>query len=745
MKKLSKIFVFSIVLLYVCSCGTKKNTFINRKFHSLTTKYNVLFNGEQAFLKGLQEIEEKYQDNFWRRLAIEPITFNENIIEAPLFKPGTGLDDSETEEEVKPLSHFDKAEEKAVKAVQKHSMNINGIERNNKIDEAYLLLGKARYYTQRFIPAVEALNYVISNYPKASLIYDTKIWRAKANIRLDNEKLAIETLNLLIELDENEKSLSDSQRERAHTAMAMAYEKTDTIQKVIKHLTLASKTFKNKEQSARNMFILGQIYAELDRRDSARIVFKKLADTKKAPRKYRIRASIELAKNTENDSSSVVVLSSLKKLAKNTDNRKFLNALYYQLGVLEVGRDNIDNAIDYFNKSLRAKTNTEYQQTYAYEQLGNIAFNEQKYVLAGTYYDSLLVATPKEFEQEKRIRRIRRKNKGLTTLRKYEETIKVNDSILKLVAMNPDQKKIFFEKHIDRIKKEDEERRQQLFNSQNFGSSFGGGSFIGDISEQGKWYFYNDQTIAFGKAEFERVWGNRPLEDNWRLSEKEGSLVAENEVIASEEEEKENPKYLLETYLDALPKEKEEITVLEKDRNDALYQLGLIYKEQFKNYELASSKFDRLLNIKNHEQSDLAINYNLYQVYTNADNQEKANKHKKVVLNQYPDSKFAQIIRKPNVKLVEEKKIDKVLNRYKEIYVIYKLNKFDEALVEIDKFEPRVKNSNLIPKLALLKALCIGKVDDKASYKKALEFVSLSYANTDAGKKAEEILEQLIE
>ena len=147
MKKLSKIFVFSIVLLYVCSCGTKKNTFINRKFHSLTTKYNVLFNGEQAFLKGLQEIEEKHQDNFWRRLAIEPITFNENIIEAPLFKPGTGLDDSETEEEVKPLSHFDKAEEKAVKAVQKHSMNINGIERNNKIDEAYLLLGKARYYT----------------------------------------------------------------------------------------------------------------------------------------------------------------------------------------------------------------------------------------------------------------------------------------------------------------------------------------------------------------------------------------------------------------------------------------------------------------------------------------------------------------------------------------------------------------------------------------------------------------------
>ena len=67
---------------------------------------------------------------------------------------------------------------------------------------------------------------------EAKRIYDTKIWRAKANIRVDNEKLAIETLNLLIGLDKNEKSLSDLQRERANTAMAMDYEKTDTIQKV---------------------------------------------------------------------------------------------------------------------------------------------------------------------------------------------------------------------------------------------------------------------------------------------------------------------------------------------------------------------------------------------------------------------------------------------------------------------------------------------------------------------------------
>src|SRR6056300_1336434 len=110
-------------------------------------------------------------------------------------------------------------------------MNFNGLERNRKIDDAYLLLGKARYYSQRFIPAIEAFNYVIANYPDADLIAETKIWRAKANVRNDNEERAIETMNLLLYIkDTLETDVSDRIKEQAHTAMAMAYMKTDTLQ-----------------------------------------------------------------------------------------------------------------------------------------------------------------------------------------------------------------------------------------------------------------------------------------------------------------------------------------------------------------------------------------------------------------------------------------------------------------------------------------------------------------------------------
>ncbi|WP_428741629.1 tetratricopeptide repeat protein [Tenacibaculum sp.] len=739
MKKGGKIIVFSVLTAIVYSCSVKKDAFVNRSYHAVTTKYNVLFNGEQAYLKGLKEIQDKHEDNFWKRLQIEPITFDESVIDTKVLTPGTGFDATE-EEENKNLTPFEKAEEKAVKAIQTHSMNIKGYEKNSQIDDAYLLLGKSRYYTQRFIPALEAFNYVIANYPKANLNYKTKIWRAKTNIRLDNEKRAIETLRLLLDVLDKTEEIDKPTKEQAYTAMAMAYEKTDTIQKVVDYLKLATKTHYNKEQTARNMFVLGQIYSELNRKDSARMVFKKLAESRKAPHRFRIRADIELAKNTPNDSASVVVLARLKKLIKNTDNRKFLNALYYQAGVLEEGRNNPEKAAEYYKKSLEAKHNNNYQKTYAYERLGDMAFGKEDYLLAGSYYDSVMQVVSKEFDQEKRIRRIRKKNKGLTTLRKYEETVKNNDSILKLVAMTSDERTSFFEAYIEKIKKEDEEKRQQLLNAQNFGNSFGGGASINNSANKGKWYFYNTQALGFGRAEFQKIWGTRPLEDNWRLSDKSINVIDDT---SSNDEPKVNTRYELSTYLDAIPTDEKVITDLVLERNDALYQLGLIYKEQFKNSSLAIKNLERLNEVRTNNQLELPISYHLYQIYKEENNLAKSDEYKNIILQKYPETSFAQIIKNPDTKLVEEKKEDEILNKYKEIYYTYKENKFEEAVTEVDNFLPTVQNSNLIPKFALLKALAVGKYQDKKTYKQALEFVAVSYATTEEGKKAKEIIEQL--
>jgi tetratricopeptide (TPR) repeat protein len=738
-KNTQKIIALLILFLTAAACSTKKDTVISRNFHAMTTKYNVLFNGKEAFKKGIEGINNNYKDDWFELLPIEPIEFEEDKVVMPSFintGPGAGFGGNNTEEK-KELTTFEKAESKAVKAIQKHGMNINGSERNRQIDDAYLLLGKSRYYEQRFIPAIEAFNYVIANYPQADLITETKIWRAKTNIRLDNEEIAIETMKLLLMVrDTLEADLPEVLKEEAHTALAMAYVKSDSLQKAKKHLKLATRTLNNKDQGARNLFVLGQMYSNENNKDSAIYVFERLANFRKAPYKYKIHANIELAKNFSKDSLSTTLLERMQKLIKNRDNRPYLDELYYQTAVLHQNNDSIQLALNNYNNSLRANEGSDKQKTFTYEKLGNLYFKDSEYQYASAYYDSVLQVTTDTLDI--RIRRIRRKHKNLASLIKFEEVVATNDSIVRIASMSKDDQKQFFESYIEKIKKADEDAAQLRLNQLAFGNS-DTGSLSGSA---GKWYFYNSQSLSFGKTEFKKIWGNRKLEDDWRWSEKEtiGGSLEKDSISAN----KVNLRYDLDSYLSTIPVKTEVIDSLKIDRNQALYELGLIYKEQFKNQNLAKERLERLSTLQPTTELILPINWHLYQIYNNLGNVIYADKHKNVILTKYPETQFAQLILHPNNKREEkEVAIGEAEKVYKEMYYLYKSNQFEDVITKIDEFVDTIQNSELLPKFQLLKAYAIGKIKDAEAYKVALDFVAVSYGSTEEGKKALAILKQL--
>ena len=702
--------------------------------HALSTKYNVLYNGQVAYDKAKLQLDDDYADNFWELLPIEPLKIEEDdkdILINPSAPPKDDNDDTEST-----ATGFERAEEKAVKAIQKHGMDIDGKERNRQIDDAYLLLGKSRYYSQRFVPAVEAFNYVIANYPHANLIAETKIWRAKTNIRMDNEDTAIESMKLLLVVrDTLEANLPDEIKEQGHTALAMAYIKSDSLQKAKKHLQLATRTLENRDQGARNLFILGQMFAGENKKDSAIQVYRKLINFKKAPYKYKIHANIELARNSISDSSSVAVLETLQKLIKIRENRPYLDELYYQTAVLHENNDSINLAIENYNKSLRAKDAGDKQKTYTYEKLGNLSFKADAYQQASAFYDSVLQVSKDTLNL--RIRRIKRKHKNLASLINFENIVVKNDSIVRIASMSKEEQKQFFETYIEKLKKADEDAAQLRLNQLAFGNA---GSSLGS-TDKGNWYFYNNQSLGFGKTEFQKIWGVRKLEDNWRWSEKATIGGASKDAAQAK---KINLKYDLDTYLSSIPTEKTAIDSLKTDRNQALYELGLIYKEQFKNPNLAKERLERVASLKPAKELILPINWHLYQIYSNSGDSQKSEKHKNVILTQYPDTKFAQIIQNPNTKFEEEEvAITELEKSYKEMYYLYKDNKFEEVITKIDEVLPTVQNSELLPKFELLKAFAIGKFKDKEAYKTALEFVAVSYGNTEEGKKAKAIVAQL--
>jgi len=735
-KYTQKIIVILVLFIATYSCSTRKPTVINRNFHALTTKFNVLFNGQEAFNDGVKEINRGYKDDWFNRLPIEPIVFEEDKIVLASFKSAPGAGFGGVSEEKKELTTFEKAEEKAVKAIQKHGMNIDGTERNRQIDNAYLLLGKSRYYSQRFIPAIDALNYVIANYPQADLIAETKIWRAKANTRIDNEETAIEAMKLLLVVrDSLEANLPDKIKEQAHTALAMAYVKSDSIQKAKKHLYLATRTLKNRAQGARNLFILGQMYSDENKKDSAFYVFNKLTNFKKAPYKYRIHANIELAKNFSKDSLSTNLLERMQKLIKNRDNRPYLDELYYQTGVLHQNNDSITLALKNYNNSLRAKNGSDKQKTFTYEKLGDLYFKDSEYQFASAYYDSVLQVSKDSLDV--RIRRIKRKHKNLASLIKFEEIVTINDSIVAIASLSKDEQKQYFESYIEKLKKADEDAAQLRLNQMAFSNS-GAGLQSG---KKGSWYFYNNQSMSFGKSEFQKIWGNRRLEDNWRWAEK--ATIDNKATKDTAKVNTVNLRYNVASYISTIPNKTEIIDSLKVNRNQALYELGLIYKEQFKNQNLAKLRLERLATLKPKEELVLPINWHLYQIYNNLRDAEKSEIHKNLILTQYPDTKFAQIVLNPNEILIEEVAINEIEKEYKKIYYLYKDDKFEEVVLKIEAFVVTIPNSNLVPKFELLKAFAIGKYKDVKVYKIALEFVAVSYGNTEEGKKAKEIIIQL--
>ncbi|WP_299015209.1 tetratricopeptide repeat protein [uncultured Polaribacter sp.] len=739
MKYIKKILVFTILATLIYACSSKKDTITSRNYHAMTSYFNILFNGEEAFEEGLEGIRNSYKDDWFEQLIIEPIEFDDRKIVVAKFNGG-GLGagfggNKKVEAEASSGTPFDKAEEKAVKAIQLHGMNIDGLERNSQIDDAYFLLGKARYYTQRFVPAIEAFNYVIANYPDADLIAETKIWRAKANIRLNNEEFAIETINLLLKVtDTLEQDFPDLVKEKGHTALAMAYVQSDSLQKVKKHLKLATRTQKNRSQAARNMFVLGQIYAKENKKDSAVMVFNKLSNFKKAPYKYKIHAVIELAKNSPNDSVSAVALERLRKLIKKRENRPYLDELYFQVGAIHENYNSIKLAKEFYNNSLRALNGTDKQKSYTYENLGNLYFKEAAYQLASSYYDSVLAVATDTLDL--RIRRVKRKFKNLASLIKYENVVATNDSILKIAALPKEAQETFFKEYIAKIKKADEDAAQLKLNQAAFGGS---GNSLQSTKNRGKWYFYNNQILNFGKSEFKRVWGDRKLEDNWRWS---SSVVFNESEVEVAETKTIDAKYDLETYLKTIPTEESSLDTLKLDRNQALYELGLIYKEQFKNPNLAAERLERVKGLNPIEPLILPINWHLYQIYKSLED-AKASLYKNKILNDYPETIFAQIIKNPDKKITEDKDISELEKQYKELYLLYKKARFRQVLVETNTILETIGETKLKPKFELLKAYAIGKYLDAETYKEALEFVAVNYGNTEEGKKAQEIITQL--
>jgi len=699
---------------------------LNRNWHALNTKFNTLYNGNIAFEEGREGLNAVYQDNYWDILPVERLEVTDDV----------KLDSEDNN------PNFLIAEEKATKAIQKHSMDIKDEERNPQTDEAFLLLGKARYFDQRYIPALESFNYILRKYTQSDKLNEATIWREKVNIRLENEELALKNLKRLLK----QEYLSDQEYADARSMMGQAYINLKIADTAIQQLKIASAYTKKNPEKGRYYYIIGQLYHQLGYRDSANYAFDKvIALNRKSPRVYMINAHLQKIQNIElTDANREEVYEYLVDLQEDRENRPFLDKIYRQLAEFHRESQNDSLAVVYYNKSLRATVNMPQLNALNYENLAIYNFDRNNYKISGAYYDSVL---PNLKENSKKYRAVKKKLDNLEDVIKYEEVAQYTDSVISLYEFSIDDRIKYFENHIAQLKSQAEKEKKREEGMANAGfAAFG--KTKGGKENKGKFYFYNITTLGYGKSDFKTRWGKRSLEDDWRWSNKNKAQnldVAQNNVAGPNVQNAvataEDQKFSVDFYLNQIPTDAKLIDSLRKERNFANYQLGLIYKEKFKENLLASAKLENVLQSDPEERLVIPSKYNLYKIYQETQS-PLATEMKYDIIKNHPESRYAEILLNPQAVLTGS--ADSPNAKYAQLYKMFQNQEFLQVITGAEEQINKYTGDPIVPKFEMLKANAIGRLQGFEDFKEALNYVALNYPNNPEGKKAQSMVaEQL--
>ena len=693
------VLIGAIVFLVLASCSTRKDRAVNRAYHQTTTKFNVLFNGEEAISTGIEAEIASHQPNFWEQLPVEPFP----LVDLFTLNP-------------KENANFSRGEEKAVIAVQKHSMQFGNEQRNQQIDEAYMLLGKARYYNGRYLQALDAFNYIIDQLPNTSSINKAQLWKAKVFIQLLQEQRAIAIFKEL--LSNSEPTLAESADASAY--LAKAHLALNQPQQATQPLYNAAAFTKDNATRARYYYLIGQLHDKLEHRDSAAVAYQRIIDlNRRIPRTYWIHAKLNQLNTSQSDEKTVQ--KQYSKLTKNEENKRYLDKIHFSYALYSLSIHDTLFAKELINASLRTNTKDKILKGLAYETMGNVLFEENQFVLSGAYLDSTLQVLP---PKTRKYRKIKRKRDKLNDIIDYETTRQTTDSILVLIDKTPEEQTAIFESYIKALKTADslqlvqQERQQQLAaNTSFFDSDF---------------YFYNRSARTRGESEFYRIWGNIKKTDNWRYSSLQSVAFTPDESAPEdevEEEEPVDPRYIVETYTSKIPPFEAKDS-LSQVRNTAYFDAGLAYKEQFGAYPQAKDRLETLLSLDT--KYNLPSLYHLYQIETETAGGQAAD-YKNRIIKEYPDSQYAMILQNPEA--IEEA-LDRFEERYSALEDRFKAQAFEEVIDECFVAMLSLQDENLRSRFALLRAHAIGRLDGMTAYQTALSEVVLSFPKQQAGEEA---------
>ena len=746
---------FLLALLFFWGCSTKKNTWVSRNFHNLTAHYNVYFNGNESFKEGVKSIEDSNEDDYTQILTVFP-------------------DSKESAKDVA-ISEMDRAIEKGTKLIKKHSITkkpkrrdgdnsikyqkfISQNEFNKWVDNAYLLIGKSHFYKHEYSQSQQSFAYMFREFRTGPEWYEAEIWNARAAIELgDLAKAKILLDNYDIEGKAPEKLYGFFA-----SVYADYYLRQEMYSEAIPYLQEAIIGAWSRYYRLRLNFILAQVYHKMERYNEASVAYKKVINMN-PPYEMAFNAKVNRASVMFGEGGLPAVQKEIARLLRDKRNQDYEDQIYYALAMAYKAEQQEENAVENLLLSVEKSVSNEYQKGMSFYQLADIHYERPEYKPAYTYLDSALLSLDETFYNYEAINDLHKDLEGLVS---HLNTVEKEDSLQRIAKMGEQARLAFIDELIAQEKSKQEELKKQQAQSSDgdlfFDSSLA--NSLGRSNQGGKWYFYNPTSVSLGKSEFERRWGRRKLEDNWRRANKE-VVAAEipepgdpddifgDPLSAAQEDTTKVADELLQvlskgdenllsrdTYLKDLPLTEAQLVQSDQRIEEALISMGIIYKDEIENIPYAIDAFEELLKrFPNSKYLEDAL-MNLYLCYEMQDDGVNMAQTKKKIETLFPDGEFTAFLNDPDYFRKREEKLKKVEELYQQAYTDYLFSNFDAPISNYAKAKELDEDNKLMAKFKFLSGLSYAKLGDLESFAKELKAVTESYPDDEVAPVAEKML-----
>ena len=759
---------FAAFLLW--SCSTKKNTKATRFYHAFNSRYNIYFNGKTAFDEALKAMQDGYKENYSDQILMYPISAQ------PKEKQTTG-------------GPFDRAIEKGNKAIKLHSIKAKPPKKpgwkndpkqrawqeqeeyNPFLKHCWLLVGEAQFYNADFLQASATFSYIARHYAgDEEMVAEARLWQARSYAEMG---WFYEAEDILSKLNTNGIPKKNLNQYAAVYADYLIKEKR--FEDAIPYLKTAIKAEKNGKQRARMRYLLGQLYADQELDGLAYQAFQQVIRSN-PPYELEFAARIRQTEVFAGRDYQKVV-KTLKRMAKSQKNQDYLDQVYYALGNVYLNRADTINAITYYQLGIDSSKQNGMDKALCQIKLGDLYFQMRDYIHAQPCFSGALAGIQKEYKDYPRVSKL---SAVLDELVVHAEAVHQQDSLQALAKMPEAERLAVIDKAIaDLIKQEEEEKKQAekeayLADQEAKGTGIDRpGTETNAIvlptgSNGSTFYFYNPQTVAQGKTQFQKKWGRRTLEDNWRRKKKElttfndpadtemadaateTDLGAEGQALPTDSLESgmdpvaaDDP-HQREYYLQQLPFTQEDIDASNVIIIDGLYNMAMIYKDKLEDLSLSVEGFEELERRFPENEHLLESYYQVYLIALRTHDEALAAAYKQKLIDKFADSDYAVAIADPNYEY-NIRMMDAVQDSiYEQTYTAYLAD--DTTLVRrnYQQVSEKYPLANLLPKFMFLEALTYVQAGDPEGFKAALKALLEKYPKADVSELAGEMLKGVL-